>query len=284
MVKRGVLGERKTNDVSTQLPEVSKESNGWDMGKNSGKNRKRSRPKQPRKDICFISGCNDIADKVVLDKVMLRQICTCGCKERREYAFCEDHFTKFRERQEYSFCEEHFIQLMFEEMVGKDNMVICISEEQSEKAEILAGKYGHQAKQLLEWWIANSISTAVDEAIHTIQYAEQEFSIEAFRFERFDSHYRKMRNLFVTHLQLLITTGPDNFHLFGLYPRDEDQSEILPRMADLKILYERSLQSESQTVNGVTTAAPVEDTEETVQRHVSATLYPTIFRRHSYRV
>jgi hypothetical protein len=36
---------------------------------------------------------------------------------------------------------------MFEEMVGKDNRVICISEEQSEKAKILAGKYGHQAKK-----------------------------------------------------------------------------------------------------------------------------------------
>jgi len=43
MVKRDGLGERKTNDASTQLPEVSKESNGWDMGKNSGKKRKRSR-------------------------------------------------------------------------------------------------------------------------------------------------------------------------------------------------------------------------------------------------
>ena len=40
-----VLEERKTSDASSQLPEVSK-SNG-DMGTNSGKNRKRNRPKQP---------------------------------------------------------------------------------------------------------------------------------------------------------------------------------------------------------------------------------------------
>jgi hypothetical protein len=36
-------------------------------------------------------------------------------------------------------------------------------------------------------------------------------------------------------------------------------------MADLQISYERSFQSESQTVNGVNTAEPVEDTEGTVQ-------------------
>jgi hypothetical protein len=221
--------------------------------------------KQPGKDMCFVSGCNDMADKVVYDKVMIRHICNCGCKERPEYAFCEDHFTKFKERQKYSFCKEHFIQLMFEEMVSKDNRVICISEDQSEKAEILAGKYGHQAKQFLAWWIANSISTAIDEAK---QYSEQESSIEAIRFQRFDSHYRKMRSLFVTHLQLLNTTGPDNFHLFALYSRDEDQSEILPRMEDLRISYAGYFHSESQTVNEVITVEPVEDTEETAQwRH-----------------
>jgi hypothetical protein len=151
---------------------------------------------------------------------------------------------------------------MFEEAVGKDNRAICISEEQSEQAEILAGKYGHQAKILLEWWIAHSISTAIDEAK---QYAEQDSSIEEIRFGRFDSHYRKMRNLFVSHLQLLNPMGPDNFYLFGLYPRDADLSEILRRMADLQISYERSFQSESQTVNGMNTAEPIEDTEGTVK-------------------
>ena len=41
--------------------------------------------KQHREDKCFISGCNDMADKVVYDKVMIRHICNCGCKERPEY-------------------------------------------------------------------------------------------------------------------------------------------------------------------------------------------------------
>ena len=75
MVKRDGLGEIKTKDASTQLPEVFKGSNGWDMGKNSGKKRMRSRPKQPGKDVCFLFGCKDIADKTVRDKVMLRQMC-----------------------------------------------------------------------------------------------------------------------------------------------------------------------------------------------------------------
>jgi hypothetical protein len=129
------------------------------------------------------------------------------------------------------------------------NNVIHISEEQSEKAKILAGEYGHQAKKSLEWRLSNAISTEIDEAK---QYAEQEFPFEASRFERFDIHYRRLRDLFVTHLQLVNKKGPDNYHLFDLYPHDQDRSGILPRMADLRDLCERSLQSQAQIVNGET--------------------------------
>ena len=132
LVKRVGLGKITTKDASSQLPEVSKGSNGWNVGKNTGQKRNRPalnekafvkvkpkqpgkvKPKQPGKDdllklgVCFVFGCKDIADKTVLDKVMLRRMSTCGGKERREYTLCEDHF----------------IQLMFEEMeqkVDKEN-------------------------------------------------------------------------------------------------------------------------------------------------------------------
>jgi hypothetical protein len=99
-----------------------------------------------------------------------------------------------------------------------------ISKEQFEKAKILAGDYGHQTKQSLQWWLSNAISTAVDEAK---QYTEQEFVIEANRFDRFDNHYRDLRDLFVTHQQLVNNEGPDNYHLFELFPLDQQHSGII---------------------------------------------------------
>ena len=218
--------------------------------------------KRPREDKCFISGCDDMVDKDVYDKVMIRCICNSECKKRPGFKFCEDHFTKYEDPQKYSFCDDHFIQLMFEELVTKDNRVIYIAGEQLQQAEILAGTYGHLAKHLLKWWIGNSISTAIDEAE---QYAEQDSSFETIRFQRFDNHYTKMRNLFVTHLQLLDKTGPDNYHLFGLYPQDEDQSAILSRLEALRTLYEGSFQSTQQTSSEMITTEPVDDTEETAQ-------------------
>jgi hypothetical protein len=133
---------------------------------------------------------------------------------------------------------------MFEEMVDKQNNIIHISEEQFEKAKILAGGYGHQTKQSLQWWLSNVVSTAVDEAK---QYTKQEFVIGANRFERFDNHYRNLRELLVTHQQLLNNEGLDNYHLVELYPQDQPHSGILPRMADLRELYERSQQLAEQT-------------------------------------
>ena len=245
------------HDISMLCPKVSNEVKVEDT--------KDIAWQQHSKDKCIISGCNDIADKDVYNKVMIRCICSSGCKKQPGKAFCEEHFTKFEERQKCSLCKEHSIQLMFEEMVTKDNRVISIVGEQPDQAEILAGTHGHQAKHLLKWWIGNSIATAVDEAK---QNAEQESFIETIRFQNFDNHYMKMRNLFVTHLQLLDDTGPDDYHLFGLYPRDEDQSTILPRLEALRIwygLYEGSFQSDPQTISEMISTEPVEDTEEMAQ-------------------
>jgi hypothetical protein len=53
---------------------------------------------------------------------------------------------------------------MFEELIDKQNKVIPISKKQSEITDILAGGYGLQTKQLLQFCLSDAIATAVDEA------------------------------------------------------------------------------------------------------------------------
>jgi hypothetical protein len=121
----------------------------------------------------------------------------------------------------------------------KQNNIIPISKKQFEITNILAGGYDHQTKQSLQFWLPNAISTAVDEAK---EYTEQEFVIEADRFDKFDNHYRDLRDLSVIHKQLVNNEGPDNYYLCELFPLDQQHSGILPRMADLRKTYERSQQ------------------------------------------
>ena len=118
----------------------------------------------------------------------------------------------------------------------KQNNIIPISKKQFEITNILAGGYDHQTKQSLQCWLSNAISTAVDEAK---EYTEQEFVIEVERFEKFDNHHRDLRDLSVTHKQLVNNEGPDNYYLFERFPLDQQHSGILPRMADLRKSYEK---------------------------------------------
>jgi hypothetical protein len=128
---------------------------------------------------------------------------------------------------------------MFEELVDKQNNIIPISKKQSEITIILAGGYGHHTKQSLQFWLSNAISTAVDEAK---EYAAQEFVIGADCYDKFDSHYRDLRDLAVTHKQLVDNEEPDNYYLFELFPLDQPHSGILPRMTDLRISYDKAQQ------------------------------------------
>ena len=134
---------------------------------------------------------------------------------------------------------DHYVHSMFEELIDKQNNVIPISKIQSEITNILAGAYGHQTKQSLQFWLSNAISTAVDEAK---EYTGQEIVIGADRFDKFDSHHRNLRDLAVTHKQLVNNEEPDNYYLFELFPLDQPHSGILPRMTDLRISYDKAQQ------------------------------------------
>jgi hypothetical protein len=74
---------------------------------------------------------------------------------------------------------------MFEVVVDITNEIIAIVEDPVSKAIILAGHMGAEAKTLLKWWLGHAIAMAVDSC------------------EKFNSHYRQLRKLYVTHERIL---------------------------------------------------------------------------------
>ena len=78
------------------------------------------------------------------------------------------------------------------------------------------------------------------------EYTGQEIVIGADRFDKFDSHHRNLRDLAVTHKQLVNNEEPDNYYLFELFPLDQPHSGILPRMTDLRKSYEEAQQLAEQ--------------------------------------
>jgi hypothetical protein len=176
---------------------------------------------------CFVSRCWDNVDENMMDQIFVQRLSISGCTEKWKGALCL----------------EHYIRSMFEEMVDKADCIIPVSEEPIGKIKILAGKCGSESKVLLQWWLGNSIATAVDEAK---QYSEQGVIIEVDRFRKFDNHYRLLRNLFITHKQLLENSGPDDYHLFELYPKGEPHSSFLARMTALERLHIQYKQSNEQ--------------------------------------